>query len=409
MLKKEFDVSLFIKEVFHKYYRSLSNFYIPKSLEKREFGFIFFDNGTMRRHISFNSGDKLLVFLRSNVPKHVFYSSAYYEYPYMDNMSQKKWLGADLIFDIDVDHIPTVCKVFHDVWKCLDCGREGKGNVDVCLFCGSERIRKKTWVCSNCIERARNETLKLIDFLVDDFGFAYDELEIFFSGHRGFHIHIDKDLILEMDQDSRREIADYIRGVGLDTSFFLKRIQNNLYVYAYDFESKGWYSRIIRGIYSFLLKSSRDDLEKIGLVSERIDDMFKKMRIEGLDALFNVALTLEEWKALLRNAVLEEGCIIDEKVTIDIKRLIRLPDSLHGKTGLRVVRLSFNELENEDILDKAIVFRKGSLRLYVKKVPERVLDWKFDNVKNSVIDVPMYLGIYLLQNGGDDISLIKVL
>ena len=74
-----------------------------------------------------------------------------------------------------------------------------------------------------------------------------------------------------------------------------------------------------------------------------------------------------------------------------------------------MVRLSYNELENENILKKAIVFDKGRLRLYAKIVPERVLDWKFSNIKNSVIEVPMYLGIYLLQNGGDDISLIKIL
>jgi len=409
MLRREFNLSLFVREMFRKYYLSHHDFYIPKKLEEREFGFVFFDNGTMHRHISFKNIDELVRYIRKIIPSHVFYSSAYYEYPNADSMNQKGWLGADLIFDIDVDHIPTLCKKYHDSWKCLNCGKEGTGSVDICPFCGSERIKKKTWVCNKCIETARDETLKLIDFLSEDFGFSHKELEIFFSGHRGFHIHIDKKDVLEMDQDARREIADYIRGVGIDTDFFLKRVQKDLYEYIWSIDSKGWHKRLIRGMYSFLLKMSRDDLMLAGLNSERINILIDKLGVYGPDALNEVVLTLNEWKFLFHNAIKEEQCIIDEKVTIDIKRLIRLPDSLHGKTGLRVIKLSYKELENEDVLKKSIVFNDGYIRLYVKRIPEKVLDWKFENVRNKVIDVPMYLGIYLLQNGGDDISLIKIL
>src|SRR5207247_3365741 len=36
----------------------------------------------------------------------------------------------------------------------------------------------------------------------------------------------------------------------------------------------------------------------------------------------------------------------DEPVTSDIKRLIRMPSSLHGKTGLQVVPMSRDDLDN---------------------------------------------------------------
>jgi len=409
MLKREFNLSLFVKRLFSKYYNSVSNFFIPKKLERREFGFIFFDGELMRRHIAFRDASDFLSFIRSNVPKHIYYSSAYYEYPDADNMNDKGWLGADLIFDIDVDHIPTPCKRYHDSWKCLNCGGEGTGNVDVCPYCGSERLRKKTWVCTFCLDTARKETLKLLDFLIEDFGFDRSELEIFFSGHRGFHVHIDSDAVLEMGQDSRREIADYVRGLGIDNSFFLRKSRKGLYRYVYDYDSPGWYRRLIRGIYSFLLKSSEDSLERANVLTPRIKNLLEQLSVLGPDAILESELSLREWKTLMENGISEESCIIDEKVTIDTKRLIRLPDSLHGKTGLRVAKLTYDELENEDILKKSIVFTKGVMRIYTTRIPRKVLDYDFGEIKSGVLEVPMYLGIYLLQNGGDDISLIKIL
>jgi len=41
-------------------------------------------------------------------------------------------------------------------------------------------------------------------------------------------------------------------------------------------------------------------------------------------------------------------CNIDERVTLDIKRLIRHPGSLHGKTGLKTVQISYSDLERFD-------------------------------------------------------------
>jgi hypothetical protein len=45
---------------------------------------------------------------------------------------------------------------------------------------------------------------------------------------------------------------------------------------------------------------------------------------------------------------------VDEPVTSDIKRLIRLPCSLHGKTGLRVVKMTREELDGFEPLRDAV-------------------------------------------------------
>jgi DNA primase small subunit len=51
---------------------------------------------------------------------------AYYENPDFD-MDKKSWIGSDLVFDIDADHIPTTCNKIHDEFSCVKCGFNGRG------------------------------------------------------------------------------------------------------------------------------------------------------------------------------------------------------------------------------------------------------------------------------------------
>mgnify|MGYP001828611865 CR=1 FL=1 len=46
----------------------------------------------------------------------------------------------------------------------------------------------------------------------------------------------------------------------------------------------------------------------------------------------------------------------DEPVTADTKRLIRLPSSLHGKTGFRVLELTRDQLDDFDPLMDTLAF-----------------------------------------------------
>ncbi len=54
--------------------------------------------------------------LAETVPSDVYHSCAYYENPDFD-MDKKGWIGADLVFDIDADHIPTTCNKIHDEFQ----------------------------------------------------------------------------------------------------------------------------------------------------------------------------------------------------------------------------------------------------------------------------------------------------
>src|SRR4030042_2465015 len=98
-------------------------------------------------------------------------------------MGEKKWLGADLIFDLDADHV------------------EGTKGLPY----------------EQMLERVKEEVVRLIDeFLLGDLGFEEDELKIVFSGGRGYHVHINSPRVITLTSHERREIVDYVTGTDLD-------------------------------------------------------------------------------------------------------------------------------------------------------------------------------------------------
>ena len=209
-----------IKENFSRYYNTLDeDIFLLSLIKQREFGFILFDKKIMLRHKRFESGKALKVFLTSLVPSDAYHSAAYYERP-TANMSRKGWQGADLVFDIDADHIPTSCNKMHDRWICSKCGSADKGpSPKKCPDCKEEKFETKTWICDACLESAKTETIKLVDVLKDDFGFMESKVNAFFSGHRGYHVHIESKSVRSLDSMARKEIVDYIMGVGFKKRF----------------------------------------------------------------------------------------------------------------------------------------------------------------------------------------------
>ncbi|MGC9180257.1 MAG: DNA primase catalytic subunit PriS [Vulcanisaeta sp.] len=334
-----------VKVLFRNYYRGI-DLSETSDLEKREFGFQFFDKEGMIRHASFRNSDELRHYLISNVPSHVYYSSALYNDPANPDMDAKGWLGADLIFDIDGDHLPTP--------NCQ----------------GAELMTLE------CLNDATDEVSKLIDSLIEDFGFSDSSIKIFFSGHRGYHVHIELPEIRGLMDDERREIIDYLLLRGFDIE------------------------RLIRG--NAVLIDAR--LRGIG---GRLASLIHELDPELLN---NLGSKKRLSKSLIRklntlNSVISErlSIHIDEVVTMDIHRLIRMPNSLHGKTGLRVVKVGPSDLERgaDFIIDKAIQFRRGILTLrLIKKVPvRRVLGEDVVGDEGSIIKVPTYVGIYLVISG----------
>jgi len=354
----------------------------------------------MLRHKSFGTKNELISFLADSVPRDAYFSCAYYEDPEAE-MEKKGWLGADLVFDIDADHIPTSCDKVHDRWTCGKCGFAGKGVVpESCPICSSEKFDESTWPCEVCLASAKYETVKLLDMLLKDFGFSDKELRVYFSGHRGYHVHVEHEAVKNLDSVARKEIVDYVCGLGLDNPFLGLNEKESKILSVHDL---GWRGRIARGIHDFVLNAEVEDYRVIGL-KVNVAEAMVKSRSAVLKNLSESkpwgavkGLGPETWKKIGEHFVMSQSASVDTVVTTDVHRLIRLGSTLHGKTGLKKTEFPILMLENFDPFKSAIAFKKGTATVLVSDAPEfRLGDQTFGPYKNQKIELPMAAAILLV-------------
>ena len=365
-----------LKQYFQQYY-SKNKLGIPDMLFQREIGFIPF-NGTMIRHKKFSGQGPIDKFARQYVPRHLYYSSAYYRFPDQHKMAEKEWLGAELIFDLDADHI--------------------------------EGADKMTYM--QILAEVKKHTMRLLDMLINDFGFNENNIRLYFSGGRGYHVHVESDKIYTMDSDSRRDIGDYIRIEGLnmedlkllDDSYFEYGILGRFNRYISEFYNNVDES-YIKNVFGKSWWNYMNYLEKF-YNGEKIVDFLRrekgnkfKLLIKRNNSNENASVDYDRIMLghLLQSFKKSALAEIDEPVTTDIHRLIRFPYSLHGKTGLMVKPIPVNELELFNPLNEAIpdVFKNREARINLKinkfSISMNNEDYIIEKGENTV---PLYLGIF---------------
>ena len=354
----------FVKQRFGEYYQR-QNIAAPSSLEQREWGFVFFDAAAeirMRRHMAFVDREELNAYVRSLVPAHAYYSTAYYQTPSAPTMSEKHWAGADLIFDLDADQIV-------------------RGPYPVMLA------------------RVKEETEKLIGILTDELGFSKNQIRIAFSGGRGDHVHVTDIAGRGWGCPERREIVDYVCGIGLDPDAMLAPGDRST--------RPGWrwrYGEARRTHLSWL--SGLPPAEAIAYLAG-LDGISKRTASEfvaHLDAHLKTApsdlLQNRVVRALVaapefEGRIRDVGARADEPVTTDIKRLIRAPGSLHGGSGMRVVPLEICDLADFDPLVDAVVFGEREVRIDVKANITTSLLGNTYTLKTGTVSVPEALAVFL--------------
>ena len=407
----------FLKKKFSGYY-ARAELKFPPELGRREWAFLYFDSkGGMHRPVVFNSEADAKKFLPERSPSHVYYSSAYYEDPAVP-MAEKKWQGADLIFDLDADHVAGAEKMSYE-----------------------EQLRK-----------VKERFIYLVDeFLAKDF-VSEKDIEIVFSGGRGYHAHIRGKKILRMTGPERREIVDYITATGIDVSLLFPEKAISVRSFAHHAKKEftrpmpkpdepGWKGRAARGI--LRLVARWEGLEKAAVVGELMEfegigkvkaeriykELFeyqelkggeityadeggravtKKMdKIRGVDKLrlennIEYGETTEDFlKFVFWRLGVSEAAETDEPVTSDVKRIIRMPTSLHGKSGLVVTPLSRKELDAFEPLRDAFpaAFTDSPVKIRVLKPVSIHLKKEYFIFDESVREVPEYAAIFLMCRG----------
>lgn len=404
------DTQTFVRSRFAEFYEEMAtNVEPPSSLEQREFGFLLFKENVMIRHKGFARVEDLASFIKHNVPSHAYYSTAYYEMP-EEKMEDKGWLGADLYFDIDADHIPTKCSKVHDTWTCKSCGFAGKGvPPEKCPACDGRSFEDRVWPCEVCLETAKQETQRLSDIMTVEFGFSPEEVSISFSGHRGYHLHVESEAVGELDSVARKEIVDYVTGVGLEAAFH-KLEESGLgrpkITSGPDVNDIGWRGRIARGTREFLQAATEEDLKRLGFHKKAVEEIVKSKDMiaeswkrTGPWAMIK-SLGAGDWKVIIQQAAEKQSVKVDTVVTTDIHRLIRLPNSLHGKTGLLKVRVQTGRLEVFDPLRSAVAFKRGEATLYIDEAPQfRLGEETYGPFRDRKSELPMAAALFLLCKG----------
>lgn len=379
----------FVKARFFRYYRSLKIEGPPRT-GLREWGFFLFGKKGMLRPIIFDSDRDLNEFLQFKVPRHSYYSSAYYRKPNMPMDSPEKgWMGADLIFDLDADGIP---------------GAEKMGYEDQ-------------------LNAVKEEIIRLYDvFLQDHLGFRDDELFLVFSGGRGYHIHIRTPKVLDMDGDERREMMDYVAGSFQRFSdIFPKRriirARSFSYVYQLPEMEGGWGGMVRRCALEILNEMERmgedeavEFMRRAGIrrdIGKRVYETlfvrngWEKIRDRGDMGVFRSDSERDNFIKLIEHRVRERyGVHPDVHVTQDTRRLIRLPMSLHGGTGFAVKPMKRDELDDFNPLRDAVpdVYGDEKIGVFVENKQKIRLKENEFRIKGKEM-VPEYLAMFLILSG----------
>ena len=177
----------FLQDKFREYYSS-AKITLPPRFTAREWGYLNWGGGIMNRHVKFGTTTEINNYLKKTAPAHSYHSVAYYEDPGSKLMVEKKWQGADLIFDLDADHLPEM-----------------------------EEVKKGKITFSKLMDYIREQTYRLVhDVLLGDFGLDEKDMLITFSGGRGYHVHVRTPSVLSLPSGARRELSDYMTGKGLN-------------------------------------------------------------------------------------------------------------------------------------------------------------------------------------------------
>ncbi len=392
----------FVQRLFRRYYeKEYTNPFIPSDFEKREFGYMPFGQKIMVRHISFKTFEELKKTLVNEAPLHVYRSAAVYMFPQAP-MEEKGWVGSELIFDIDADHLETKCKRIHDYFQCLSCGSLAPDKASKCTTCDGEIIDVKM-VCDLCLNKAKDEMRKLIDFLTSDFGMDPSTMTLSFSGNRGYHLAVKGEEVMELDRAARQEIVEYITGTHIDMRFY------GLPGAGPGFEDHGWGGRIARGSLAILTKLAAGDDETVEKIStylnprevSKMAELARYWKDRPRWDLLKTGKRSSKLEALIKMAVEYSASHVDTVVTTDVHRLLRLSDTLNGKTALKACTIKINDLDTFDPLrDSVALDRMEQVEIRVFKMPAFKLGGEtFGPFGNEVVKLPIYAAAYILCKG----------
>lgn len=401
----------YLRDLFKNYYRN-NPVTSPIAIETREVGIGEYGKKISSRHLSFRDVSGLNKYLVEKTPFFVSYSVGYYKFPDRRPMENKELFGADIVYEFDADDFDLPCKNEHDVWFCKVCGEFGNGHKDVCPKCqGKTEITE--WVCDKCLGHAKNETLRLMDFLENDFNLDPKSFVVSFSGSKGYHLRVTDKSIIPLSKSSRLQMMNYIQGKNLD----LKQL-------GFEFKEKQWYcpspksfglsGKLLSFLKDYIIKVTTEQMisdlnitkQKATKIYDNKEVILNKMDNNILWHSFSKDSKSDAkfWEDLLNLAISKICFRIDPMSSSDIYKIMRMPDTIHGGTGfLSSTIKTKEELVNFNPLSDAVIFREDrTKRIEITRPINKfkLIEKEFGPYTiGEKIDLPEAVSVYLLLKG----------
>nr|WP_282731778.1 DNA primase catalytic subunit PriS [Methanobacterium alcaliphilum] len=305
-----------------RYYREEWNVkelpdFIKKDLNKREFGFDHLGNGPNDRYRIFKTQDMIRRFMRYRSPFAAYCSIAFYNKPWQ----RGDWLKSELVFDVDAKDLPI-----------RSCNCEG--------------------VCNICLNEARQIVLLILDTLRGDLGLK--DIHMIYSG-RGYHIRVLDEEVMTFDSEVRSQVLKYVSGAEAPKNKYV--LENEVDQKPYELEHfliPFGYPAVFtsRVKHSIMHITGKEKIENIN--TKLLKDIIKYRNLveKGEWGLFKNKIGPIRYKNFVESMSQLNMGIVDAKVSIDLKRILRLPTSLHSKVSMKCMEVK--NIENFDPLKEAV-------------------------------------------------------
>jgi len=282
-------------------------------MEEREFGFDHVGKGPNDRYKVFRSLEYLRRFLRSKTPFAAYCSVAFYGKPW----KRGDWIKSELVFDVDAKDLP--------IRSCS---------------CDS--------VCEICLDEAKQIVVGLIDTLGGDLGLG--DIHIVYSG-RGYHIRVLDESVMEIDSDVRSQVLKYIIGAEVPRSTYeADGVNYNLEHFSIPFGYPQVFTERVK--YSILHLTEEAKIEDVSKQLIRKVIQNREVVEKGEWGKFKTIIGPINYKRFIRGIAALNMGLVDAKVTIDLKRILRLPTSLHSMVSMKCMEVK--NIESFDPFREAV-------------------------------------------------------
>ena len=281
--------------------------YITRNIHRREFAFDRIGKGPRDR---FNQFQQLKYFertIKAKAPYASYTSVALYD----DPTKRSGWDGAEMVFDVDAKDNP----------------------IRTCTCKSGE-------VCQQCLEEAKEIILRINDNIKE---LGFHDIHYVYSG-RGYHLRIQDPELIRADSTIRAEVVNYCIAAEVP------QLEEGLQHFTIPFG----YSKVYTDWFKYTVNHLQKDKMYNGLNRKLKLDVIKRKELVNTNqwGLLRGEIGLRRYNKLQNKIAAINRGLCDTKVSVDTKRILRLPSTLHYKVSMKCTAVK--NIESFDPFDDAV-------------------------------------------------------